>query len=247
MDSPSEIARQSLIGRPIRRTDDRWVVHDPALLSLKAMMRRSLLLALFLLPQLVGAQSDSGTVRVAYDLLQGATVKESFNESKVAGFFPLVYEGRPAVRGRKVATPLRLQGCARNAARGTYNVEFNASFGPEGMPAGGKAGGKAGASLSLQVGGYPWDRSARYTGAATYPQHWALGPRHIAKVWQFRPAGKRMWDQIVRTDPGSASITVNANEISGSFVIGPYSDRKGQAWTVRGTFECSRLMKAGRG
>lgn len=206
-------------------------------------MRRHLLFSLFLLPQLAGAQSDSGTVRVAYDLLQGATVKESFNESKVAGFFPLVYQGRPAVRGRKVATPLRLQGCARNAARGTYTVEFNASFGPEGLP----TSGKPGAWLSLQVGGYPWDRSARYTGAATYPQHWVLGPRRVAKVWEFRPTGKRMWDQTVLTDPGSASVTINANEISGSFVIGPYNDPKGQAWTVRGTFECSRLMKTGSG
>ena len=69
----------------------------------------------------------------------------------------------------------------------------------------------------------------------------------IAKVWQFRPTGKRMWDQTVLTDPGSASVTINANEISGSFVIGPYNDPKGQAWTVRGTFECSRLMKTGSG
>jgi len=203
-------------------------------------MRPAFLLALFLLPHLARAQSDSGSVRVTYELLQGMTVKGSAAESMVAGFFPLRYKGIAPVPGRKVAVPVRLQGCARNRARGTYTVEVNASFGPEGL----SAGGAKGAQLSLQVGGYSWDRGIRYTGARTYSQHWVRGPRQVAKAWQFRPKGQRMWDQFVRTDSGSASVTINADERSGSFLIGPYHDAKGLPWTVRGTFECSRLMQA---
>jgi hypothetical protein len=67
----------------------------------------------------------------------------------------------------------------------------------------------------------------------------------VAVAWAFRPQGKRMWNQTIRTDVGAASVTINADARSGSFILGPYSDPKGQAWTVRGTFECTRLMAAG--
>lgn len=186
------------------------------------------------------ARGSPGTVRVTYEVLKGAAVTATFDVTKEAGFFPFVYKGRAAMPGRKVATPMHQQGCARNAARGTYTVEFDASFGPEGLP----TSGPLDAQLSLQIGEFPWDRTGRYAGAGTYPQHWNLGPKKVAKSWQFREKGKRMWDQVVNTNPGAASVTINSDERSGVFVIGPYRDRKGQEWTVRGTFTCSQLMTA---
>lgn len=201
-------------------------------------MRLIVLMILLVVPGLAIAQADSGTVQITYQLLKGSSVSASFDETKPAGAFPLVPRGRPVQPGRKVATPLRLQGCARNTRRGTYNVEFDAGLGPDGLT----TGGPTSALLSLQVGGYPWDRSVRYAGAATYPQDFVLGPTKTAKSWMFRAAGKRMWDQIVRTRTGGATVTINSDERSGSFLLGPYADSKGQAWTVRGTFVCSRLM-----
>jgi len=89
-----------------------------------------------------------------------------------------------------------------------------------------------------------YDRSR---GAGTYPQHFALGPKKTAKTWLFRPdgKGKRMWDQTINTEGGAASVTINADERSGSFTIGPYTDRTRKRWTVRGTFACSRVMATG--
>jgi hypothetical protein len=184
------------------------------------------------------AQNAAATIRLTYEVLKGDVVTANFDQTKEAGFFPLIYKGQSAIAGRKVATPMRLQGCARHETRGTYNVEFNDGFGPEGLP----AKGSPDAQVSLQIGGYPWDRSVRYGGAGTYAQHWNLGPKKVAKSWQFRQKGKPMWDQIVHTNPGAASVTVNRDERSGTFLIGPYSDKKGQPWTVRGTFSCSQLM-----
>ena len=201
---------------------------------------------LVLLPSVSQGQADSGTVRVTYELVKGDRVSATYDQSRTAGSFPLVATSRSAPPralppGRTVARPMRLVGCNRNTRRGTYTVEFDATIGPDGP----KVSGPPGAQLTLQVGGYPWDRSVRYAGAGTYPQHFTLGPKKTAKAWLFRPEGKRMWDQSIRTAVGAASVTVNPDERSGSFIIGPYSDPKGQPWTVRGTFVCSRLMAAG--
>jgi len=196
---------------------------------------------LVLSPVVSHAQADSGTVRVTYELVKGDRVSASYELSRSAGGFPLVAPSRTAQPGRKVAKPMRLVGCNQNTRRGTYTVEFDATIGPDGP----KSGGAPGAQLTLQVGGYPWDRSVRYAGPRTYPQHFPLGPKKVAVAWAFRPQGKRMWNQTIRTDVGAASVTINADARSGSFILGPYSDPKGQAWTVRGTFECSRLMAAG--
>lgn len=201
-------------------------------------MRQIACAIVLLLPVLAHAQADSGTVRVTYDVLKGATRSASFDTTLQAGAFPYVPIGRPATPERRVATPLRLQGCARNARRGTYTVEFNTAMSPAGLA----IGGPTSAILSLQVGGYPWDRSVQYAGAATYPQDFILGPRKTAKAWQFRQAGKRMFDQVVNPLTGGASVTINADERSGSFVLGPYPDVKREMLTVRGTFTCSRLM-----
>lgn len=203
-------------------------------------MRRALLLAtLCLLPRLALAQRDSGTVRVTYEMLKGAVVSATFDESRTAGFFPFVYQGRTARPGRRVAVPMRPQGCARNERLGTYTVNFDAAFGPEGLP----TSGPPNTQLSLQVGGYPWDRTARYAGPDTYPQSWVLGPNQVAKSWIFRQKGKRMWDQLVLSNSGSASVTINRDQRSGTFVLGPYLDNaKRERWTVRGTFACSRVM-----
>lgn len=196
---------------------------------------------LLLLPSVSQAQADSGTVRITYALVAGDRVTASYDQSRSAGGFPLAAPSRRVQPGRTVAKPMRLVGCNRNTRRGTYTVEFDATIGPDGP----KIGGAPGAQLTLQVGGYPWDRSIRYTGAGTYPQHFPQGPKKMAKAWLFRPQGKRMWDQSIRTAVGAASVTVNPDERSGSFLIGPYLDPKGQPWTVRGTFACSRLMAAG--
>jgi hypothetical protein len=201
-------------------------------------MRLIALAFLLIIPRVSVAQADSGTVQVTYQVLKGTSVSASFDETRPAGAFPLVPKGRPVQPGRKVATPLRLQGCAHNTRRGIYNVEFNTALGPEGLT----VGGPTSVLLSLQVGGYPWDRSVRYTGAATYPQDFILGPTKTAKSWQFRAAGKRMFDQLVRPNTGGATVTINRDERSGAFSLGPYTDPKGQAWTVRGTFVCTRLM-----
>ena len=201
-------------------------------------MRQIACVIVLLVPVLAHAQADSGTVRVTYEVMKGGTRSAAFDTTLQAGFFPYVPIGRPDIRGSRVARPLRLQGCARNARRGTYNIEFNTAMSPAGLA----IGGPTSAILSLQVGGYPWDRSVRYAGAATYPQDFILGPRKTAKAWQFRQAGQRMFDQVVNPIAGGASVTINADERSGSFVLGPYPNVKREMLTVRGTFTCSRLM-----
>ena len=71
----------------------------------------------------------------------------------------------------------------------------------------------------------------------TYPQSWVLGPNQVAKSWIFRQKGKRMWDQLVLSNSGSMSVTINRDQRSGTFVLGPYLDNaKRERWTVRGTY-----------
>lgn len=201
-------------------------------------MRRIAVMLFLLAPSVAAAQADSGTVRITYELLKGDVRTAAYDQTLPAGMFPYVPVGTRPTPGRKVPRPLRLQGCAQNAKRGTYNVEFFAALGPEGFT----VGGPTRTIVSLQIGGYPWNRSERYRGAGTYPQDFILSPKQTAKSWQFRPEGKQMWDQIMKISTGGAAVTVNADERSGTFVLGPYTDTRKQSWTARGTFTCSRLM-----
>jgi len=194
---------------------------------------------LLLVPHTARAQADSGTIKLTYEILAGDRVSSTYQLSRSAGGFPALAPAQMALRGRKVAAPMRLVGCLLNKRIGTYTLAFDATIGPDGPNFS-----NPGASLSLQVGNYPWDRTVRYAGAGTYTQHFPLGPKTEAKSWLFRPDGKRkrMWDQTINTAGGAASVTINPNERSGSFIIGPYMDRNRKPWTVRGTFECSRVL-----
>jgi len=205
----------------------------------EVMMRPFGFILFVLLPSVTRAQTDSGTIKLTYEILAGGRVSSSYQLSRSAGGFPLLAPSQSVQRGRRVAAPVRLVGCMQNKRIGTYTLGFDATIGPDGPNFG-----NPGVSLSLQVGGYPWDRSVRYAGAGTYPQHFPLGPKTEAKSWLFRPdgKGKRMWDQTINTAGGAASVTINPDERSGSFIIGPYTDRTRKSWTVRGTFECSRVM-----
>ncbi len=181
---------------------------------------------------------DTGWVRVTYTVTTPGQPSRTVSDSARSGIFPVAFGGGRPARDAIV----RPQGCVVNRGQQRWDLHFNRSFGPRGMD----PTGAAVTLLELNVGGQAQAPQVRYAGPGTFPLQWSLGERRVAMAWQFRPTGGRMWtNTVVAEDPaGSAEVTINPDERSGSFRLGPFPAAEGDAQvTVTGTFRCDMLME----
>ena len=212
----------------------------------------ALLLAAVAIPTAGGAQeappADSGWVRLAYTITTDAgatlaTVNDSVRTGRWA--WERTREGRvpQGADGAPIRVPVRRlwesSGCKVGKRQAHYLFTFRRP------PA---ISGRADTPpqwLTLQVGNHPAKRDESYGGPGTYELEWppATERGRPRRAWDFRANSKEAaWRESASATAASrARVTVNTDQRSGSFSLGPYRDRAGRQVTLAGTFSCDLL------